>query len=956
MAGKDIFIMQRNADDTGWETKTIPASNDGVLATNISGSLEAVTKASLALGSETGSLVRNDQTSSMSVASASIATTAQSVHYDNVTNKPTLISGSAQIADEISGSFNEFSASAAIVASTVIKHSTQLVSLQSATSSYALSANISGAFAADSSSLASRLDIVEGGANVYISASNQNVDFGQVTATRLTVVGKITANEIHTTLTSASIVYQSGSTQFGNSADDTHTFTGNITASGIINASAFVGDGSGLTGIVSGGSGGGTIQSGSSLSIIAADSGSGGLGGNKRGSSVTDLQTCRSAGDMVSSGNWSVIVGGRNNKSSGTQAVVIGGNQNCSEASNAFVGNGQFNRVLGLGTSVIVSGNGNEVNGYKSAIVTGQCNCACEWNNFIGAGSCNGISNTGRGTVILSGCVNKASSCYGGIITGKNNCLQNNYSFILGTGITTNANNHTFVQGLNVAGHVTASGVVSASAFIGDGSQLTGISSGGSGGTLQSGSAVALILVDSGSGGGGGNPRGGSAVDLQRQRNRATQVAGGFFSFVVGRGNSATSTSAGAVGGEYNLVNGAHSVVAGGTYNTGSSVDVFVGGGCRNAAIANSSAIIGGKLNFTCNNTATVVGGCLNAVSGLRSSVIGGQNNCITNTGNDSMIIGGQGNCLIHCNSVILAGTNITSSAINTTYVNNLSITGNLTGNLNVVGHVTASGTVSASAFIGDGSQLTGILAGGLSGSTLQGAPNVSVLGGCAIDGGDVFITAGETTCSALRGGCVIVRGGVNTINRGGDVRIYGGCSTNTFSGGDIVVQGGNNSSTGTSGLAILRGGLGAKGGMGAVDGGSGTTQAGCARLSGGYSLSGTAGNVNVYGGGSTTSPGCVTISGGSGVYFGGSGADVIIRGGLPGGVTCNLGNSGNVTICTPDALGTSKNSGDITIEVGSATGTKGNLKLMSLPTSPAGLPSGSVWRDNAASNTLKIV
>lgn len=742
MAGKDIFIMQRNADDTGWETKTIPASNDGVLATNISGSLEAVTKASLALGSETGSLVRNDQTSSMSVASASIATTAQSVHYDNVTNKPTLISGSAQIADEISGSFNEFSASAAIVASTVIKHSTQLVSLQSATSSYALSANISGAFAADSSSLASRLDIVEGGANVYISASNQNADLGNVTATKLTVAGDIRAYAIYASIQSSSINYSSGSTKFGDSIDDTHETTG-------------------------------------------------------------------------------------------------------------------------------------------SAKITGS---------------------------------------------------------------------------LNVVGHVTASGVVSASAFIGDGSQLTGISSGGSGGTLQSGSAVALILVDSGSGGGGGNPRGGSAVDLQRQRNRATQVAGGFFSFVVGRGNSATSTSAGAVGGEYNLVNGAHSVVAGGTYNTGSSVDVFVGGGCRNAAIANSSAIIGGKLNFTCNNTATVVGGCLNAVSGLRSSVIGGQNNCITNTGNDSMIIGGQGNCLIHCNSVILAGTNITSSAINTTYVNNLSITGNLTGNLNVVGHVTASGTVSASAFIGDGSQLTGILAGGLSGSTLQGAPNASVLGGCAIDGGDVFITAGETTCPALSGGCVIVRGGVNTINRGGDVRIYGGCSTNTFSGGAIVVQGGNNSSTGTSGLAVLRGGLGAKGGMGAVDGGPGTTQAGCARLSGGYSLSGTAGNVNVYGGGSTTSPGCVTISGGSGVYFGGSGADVIIRGGLPGGVTCNLGNSGNVTICTPDALGTSKNSGDITIEVGSATGTKGNLKLMSLPTSPAGLPSGSVWRDNAASNTLKIV
>ena len=44
----------------------------------------------------------------------------------------------------------------------------------------------------------------------------------------LTVTGKITAREFHTTFVSASIIYQSGSTQFGNSSDDTHVFTGNV--------------------------------------------------------------------------------------------------------------------------------------------------------------------------------------------------------------------------------------------------------------------------------------------------------------------------------------------------------------------------------------------------------------------------------------------------------------------------------------------------------------------------------------------------------------------------------------------------------------------------------------------------------------------------------------------------------------------------------------------------------
>ena len=44
----------------------------------------------------------------------------------------------------------------------------------------------------------------------------------------LVVPGSITAREFKTEFVSASIIYQSGSTQFGNSLDDTHTFTGNI--------------------------------------------------------------------------------------------------------------------------------------------------------------------------------------------------------------------------------------------------------------------------------------------------------------------------------------------------------------------------------------------------------------------------------------------------------------------------------------------------------------------------------------------------------------------------------------------------------------------------------------------------------------------------------------------------------------------------------------------------------
>ena len=46
------------------------------------------------------------------------------------------------------------------------------------------------------------------------------------------VVGTLTAKEFHTRFVSASIVYQSGSTQFGDTHDDTHEFTGSVGITG----------------------------------------------------------------------------------------------------------------------------------------------------------------------------------------------------------------------------------------------------------------------------------------------------------------------------------------------------------------------------------------------------------------------------------------------------------------------------------------------------------------------------------------------------------------------------------------------------------------------------------------------------------------------------------------------------------------------------------------------------
>ena len=52
----------------------------------------------------------------------------------------------------------------------------------------------------------------------------------------LTVAGIVTAEEFHTEFVSASIIYRSGSTKFGDTDDDTHSFTGSLEVSGSITA------------------------------------------------------------------------------------------------------------------------------------------------------------------------------------------------------------------------------------------------------------------------------------------------------------------------------------------------------------------------------------------------------------------------------------------------------------------------------------------------------------------------------------------------------------------------------------------------------------------------------------------------------------------------------------------------------------------------------------------------
>ena len=125
---------------------------------------------------------------------------------------------SSSFATSISGSSTSLSSS---VASDVAAN---LVSITNNSSSVAadVAANLVS-ITTNSSSFASR----------YTNQINQDLrTTASPTFVNTTVTGTLTAQEIHTEFESASILFTSGSTQFGNSLDDNHVFSGSLLITG----------------------------------------------------------------------------------------------------------------------------------------------------------------------------------------------------------------------------------------------------------------------------------------------------------------------------------------------------------------------------------------------------------------------------------------------------------------------------------------------------------------------------------------------------------------------------------------------------------------------------------------------------------------------------------------------------------------------------------------------------
>ena len=79
------------------------------------------------------------------------------------------------------------------------------------------------------------------------SFGNLNISKNASITGDMVVGGTLTAQEIHTEIESASIIFTSGSTLFGNTQDDIHTFTGSLKITGSVTALNLTADSSSIS-------------------------------------------------------------------------------------------------------------------------------------------------------------------------------------------------------------------------------------------------------------------------------------------------------------------------------------------------------------------------------------------------------------------------------------------------------------------------------------------------------------------------------------------------------------------------------------------------------------------------------------------------------------------------------------------------------------------------------------
>ena len=522
------------------------------------------------------------------------------------------------------------------------------------------------------------------------------------------------------------------------------------------------------------GGGYGNVISGSNTATIGGGQGNniyqtnyGGTVGGGRQNKICPTAAGANATDSTISGGYrncifgqtNTIGGGQLHEISGSANFIGGGNDHCikSIAFNSILG-GQQNQIFGnyYGTiggglqhricgvnnnaSTISGGYRNCVHDSCATVGGGRQNEACENSSTVGGGYLNCAA--GNCSTVGGGCLNTAGENAATIAGGKGNTASACYSTVGG-----GCNNN--IDGTNTCCSTIA---------------------GGRGNTISGDTKNSTI---------------GGGIASSITSGHAHLIAGGTTNTIADSGGASV-----VVGGSSNSISGTHGMnfIGGGTGNcvNGSCLNVIVGG-TSNCSAGKRNFIGGGQNNCTVDACSAVVGGLSNCVPGKFSSIVTGKNNTVS--GLYSGILAGENNSISH-NCSFIIGSDLTSDAACTTYVNNL----NVSGSLAIPGFTNVSASLALMQYQpGDGV-----------GSIVPIANSNTTAGNCAkIGGGNsnsaascfTFIGGGENNNIAIGIYGSIVGGKDNTITRaagsGGAYSFIGGGTDNCSCANYGVVGGG---------------------------------------------------------------------------------------------------------------------------------------------------------------------
>jgi len=392
-------------------------------------------------------------------------------------------------------------------------------------------------------------------------------------------------------------------------------------------------------------------------------------------SCATGYATFVGAGSGVcATGNYAVAVGGNKNTASGNYSTVAGGSSNTASAC-ATVGGGLANNACGA-RSVISGGSNNNIasNAIAAVIAGGRSHTASGNYSTVVGGQCNTAS--GVYSSITGGFKNTNSGRYSFIAAGSGNDTKGfANTFILGTGLSANQANFTYVNNLSSQGLVYDATNNSSQWN----NTYTSYST-NSGTFLTQASAASLYSKLSSQ---AFTLSGSSIVPL----TGSNIVSGNYNSILGGQNNnivapviyqlSAYNAGSSNFNGVYTYSN--PSLYTGptwGLYYTGGSNGVwyFGSGGAQayQSSLSGLSGITGPYINISASNPPPTVN-ILSYQSSVNNTIVGGSNNtlCIpTNNSVNSFIGGGSNNIISANNSFIGGGNKNTASGCYSTIVN----------------------------------------------------------------------------------------------------------------------------------------------------------------------------------------------------------------------------------------------------------------------------------------------